>query len=103
MLLKFKRKELFLPEIPRWEDLPYSSLALKWALVGGPCEQWGSQLKEAELLDVLKYIQKWHTGKEPVGLGKHGWILLTVYQTKHQQKEQLLKFCNIERQMCVTE
>lgn len=89
------------PEIPRGEDLPYSSLALKWATVGGPCERWGSRLKEAELLNVLKCMQKSHTekGKELVGLGRHGWILLTVYRTKHQQKEQLLKCFNMERQM----
>lgn len=56
----------------RKEDLFYSSVALKWAKVGGPCEQWGSQLKEAEMLDVLKCIQKLHTekGKEFVGLGR---------------------------------
>lgn len=85
----------------RKEDLLYSSVALKWAKVGGPCEQWGSQLKEAEMLDVLKCIQKLHTekGKEFVGLGRQGWILLTVFQTKHQQKEQLLKCSNMERQM----
>lgn len=48
------------------------SLALKWAKVEGPCEQWGSQLKEAELLDVLKCIQKSHTekGKRTCGFGK---------------------------------
>lgn len=98
MLLNFELKESVLSEIPRWEDFPYSSLALKWAMVGGPCEQWGSQLKEAELLDVLKCIQKSHTekGKELVGLEKHGWILLAVYQRKHQQKEQLLKSSNME-------
>lgn len=33
------------PDIPGWEDLPYSSLALQWAQVGGLCKQWweGSQ------------------------------------------------------------
>lgn len=63
--------------------LPYSSLVLRWAKVGGPCEQWGNQLKEAELLDVLKCIQKSHTekGKELVDLERQGLILLTVYQT----------------------
>lgn len=49
--------------IPGWEALPWSSLALEWAEVRARCQQWGSWLKEAELLDVLKCIQKLHMEK----------------------------------------
>lgn len=56
-------------EIPSWEALPWSSLALEWAEVGAPWEQWGSRVKEAAALDGFKCIQKLHREKE-----KNLWV-----------------------------
>lgn len=68
-LVQCKCEESVPSEIPRWEALPWSSLALEWAEVGAPWEQWGSWLKEAAPLDVFKCVQKLHMEKE-----KNSWV-----------------------------
>ncbi|RLV63974.1 hypothetical protein DV515_00017726 [Chloebia gouldiae] len=46
-------QSLRVTEIPRWEALPWSWLALEWAEVGALCEQWGGQTHLPDVLHAL--------------------------------------------------
>ena len=91
----FKKKEVKTNQvfIPRWEDLPYCSLATEWGILTDGVRIRTPKLNQAKSFEITEclWLMTNEKGQEYTMLGQRGWTLVSAHCKIYENKLKLFK------------